>query len=468
MYSKKMKMMSAFVMSAFFFSGCGVSESLNSATSSVSSLVSGSAETAELQILENLPEGTFAFASKNTTGLQSKADIVLSLKQYLPEEMKSDLEENFSEIFQKEFLSGYVMGGLNYAGIVRPKVDEILFASFPTNPDAIAQENICAAGKFVFQKKRAKAIVSEILKNEKMSADISEENKADLKNFSENMDKEIQKISEKIKAEPDYEAFAKQANFTLSTTDDLIVAEISTKACDENDLKILADFQSKVYAQDTMNAFVSVDRKFFAPFLAKGNLAVVKIAIAEGEKQIWAEAEQNGFDVEKLKTLKSEILDPWGRTNFVKMWKSFEKVSYVSGYVKGNLADRESELLIKFSDEKMAELFAEIQEGKIPANKMWLHDGAKFTAKVSRNGGTVYDYAKFENTEYPSILGVMGGDPQTVLVVITVVGILATGATALYSKAQAKARAAQQINNEQSLEFQKREQESGDEYGYSY
>lgn len=445
MYSKKIKFLSGWIMSVFLFSGCGISDSLDSATSSVSSLVSASAETSELQILENLPEGTLAGASRSTSGLFSKAEAILSLKQYFPEEMLEKLEAEIPSTVQAEFLNAYI-GGFNISYIIRPKVDEILFASLPTNPDPLAQEYICAAGEFIIEKKRVNSLIPEILKNPKFSGDMDEEAQHEIEKFMENPDSSIAKFSEKLKSDEEYEVFKKYADFTLTTDKDFIILSLSTNACDDADKKILAEFSKAVLDQDVMNKFISVDRKFFAPFLVKGNFAVVKIAMAEGEKQLWAEAEKNGFDVEKLKKLKSEILDPWGRTHAAKMIQSFEKISYVSGAIEGNLLDRQSEFLIKFSDEESAERIEEIQRGKIPSKKMWLHDGAKMTAKVSRNGGTVYDYTKYENTEYPSALAEIGGNTLTILSAITVVGIIATVETAFYSGAQEKAREAQRIN----------------------
>ena len=242
MYSKKMKLLSGAIMSVFLFSGCGISESLDSATSSVSSLVSGSAETSELQVLENIPKGTLAFASKNTKGLQSKVDSILSLKQYLPEDIKADLDEDFSEVFQREFVSAYLLRGVNYAGIVRPKVDEILFASFPTNPDPIAQEYICAAGKFQIEKKRVNSILTEILKTPEFSDNMDEEAQHEIEKFMENPDTSIRTFSEKLKSDEEYEVFKKYADFFLTTDKDFVIFEISTNACDDADKKILVDF----------------------------------------------------------------------------------------------------------------------------------------------------------------------------------------------------------------------------------
>ncbi len=430
------KILSGLLMSTMVLSGCG--KAVDDSVSVASSLnpFSPSSTTEELQILENLPEGTLAFATKNTTGLQSKAEIIFSLKDYLPEEIQKNMDDEFPASLQKELINAYILSGINTAGIIRPKKDEILFAAMPTNLDAIAQENICAAMKFVVEKKRAKNVVSEILKSEKMVQNMSEEEKKQMEKFLENPDDFIAEISEKIKGKDNFKTFQKYGDVEFSSTDTLLVAKVWTQACDENDQKILEEFQLAVYEQDRMNEFVSLDQKFLKPFLAEGNLAIAKIAFAEGEKQLLEEAKQNGFDEAKFRKLKSEILDPWKRMNISKMFASFQKISYVSGLMKGNFADRESELLLQFSDEEMAELFAEIQTGKIPQNKLWLHDGATMTADVSRNGGTVYDYVKYENTEYPSIISSTSGG----IVVITMIGVLATGSTALYTAAQEKAR----------------------------
>ena len=452
--------MTGLLASLLVFSGCG--KAVEDSVSAVTSLgeTSGSAQTAELEILENLPAGTLVFAGKNTTGLQSKADIILSLKDYLPEEMKAELDKNFSEGLQKEFITAYLLKGINSTVVIRPKKEEILFAAMATNPNAIAQENICGEVKISISKERIQKIITELQKNEKISSEITDEGSEYIQKFTKDPDALMQEFSDKLKAESDYKTFQKYAEFSFSTDEKNIIAEISTNACDEADKTILEKLHREVNAQDTMSSFISFDRAFLNPFLAKGNLATAQIAMAEGEKQLYAEIEKKGFDVEKIKQLKSEILDPWGRTNFSKMWGSFEKVSYVSGMVNGNLMDRESEVMVKFSDEEMAKLFAEIQEGKIPANKMWLDDGAKMTAKVSRSGGTVYDYLKLENTEYPSVLGQVGGNPFMLLTGITVVGIIETGATALYAGAQKKARDAVKRNDEQMIK-------SGLVYAYS-
>jgi type II secretory pathway pseudopilin PulG len=429
MFVQKSKKTLAILLSAtVFFSGCGSTvEEISTQSNTVFMGEDVSAITPEMEILDALPEGVMAFAVQQPSVMKSKVDALFEYWKYLPEEMQSDLEKQAQEEFEKtpkEVVEEFV-GALEYSAFIQPKKEDLLFAEMAINPVLVAEEGVCGIIDVSAKKSYLKMYAEDF--------DMSPEDFSD-----ENLQKKLDEIQPKI---PDF------IDLQVDFSEDNIRAKVMTAACDEASKNAAQQFFDAVQNQDQIAEFSSVDKKFFAPFLAKGNINAAKAAIAVGESQFYTKAEQEGFDPKALKKLKGEILDPWGRTNFAKMIMSFESLSYVSAPLEGNMMDRKSEWKVEFADEEMATLFAEMQSGKIASRKLWLSEETDYTAKVSQDGAVVYSFVQYKNAEYPSVFAEFGSGA---VVAIGVIGILSTGAVAMFSSAQEKARDAVRLKDLQS------------------
>jgi thiol-disulfide isomerase/thioredoxin len=428
------KSFAAFCIATVFLSGCSkTAEEVVTTVNAPKTAENIEATTDELKILENLPTGVMAYAIRATSGLFSKAEQIVTLKEYLPEHMKMALNENIPEIYHSEIVNAY-WGGLNISMLAIPKTQntengvvdwEKFFALMNEKDDEktaeylleVVNTNLCVAGKGAVEMSRVKDLLQKSLDNEEMRAKLSEEDIAEMtaltngdeektKEFFEMMQKEIQDAKEGKGDGAENQEFLLASNFTLSYDDEFVMIDMYSNACTQEDKTLMKNFADQVNHQDRMSEFFSFDKAFLQSFLSEKEIDMLKKNIPEKKAEFFAAFEEKGMKKETIEKIFAEIVDPLQKLPFFHQFRDFEKYAIVWGEIKGNFADRESESVLQFSDEKTAALMAEIKTGQIAQKKLWINEETDFVSTVSYNQktGNIYQYEQYKDAEYPSYI----------------------------------------------------------------
>jgi hypothetical protein len=234
-----------------------------------------------------------------------------------------------------------------------------------------------------------------------------------------------------VKSVQDSGVIPETLDVSLRKKGENIVVNILSDACEKEDVEGFLDVKKWVQENDA-NTFFQWDKAFFTTLFKKDFESWKDEFATEFNEEIEKDKEAP-IEIEKLKKLIELVREPLFNLNFVRVFTESEKQIYITSN-KGGF-NRKSEHYILFENGEVAEMYERAKRGDADAKILWGDKTTELVIHSFVSGKEVHLSEEWDNAKYPSVMADFG-----VLPLVAVVGILATGATAVYESAQEKAQ----------------------------